>query len=88
MAKSLKIEILVVNDLLKVTYQLVITKDKRDPLAFQQQLNHEIKGVLRTEILELNLHFSDQVDTINDSQYSKLVHSLNSENLAYQRCDS
>ena len=67
MAKSLKIEILVVNDLLEVTYQLVITKDKRDPPAFQQQLNHEIKGVLRTEILELNLHFSDQVDTVNDS---------------------
>ena len=66
MAKSLKIEILVVNDLLEAT-QLVITKDKRDPPAFQQQLNHEIKGVLRTEILELNLHFSDQVDTVNDS---------------------
>ena len=79
MAKSLNIEILIVIEYFEVTHQLVITKDKRDPPAFQQQSNHEIKGVLRIEILELNLHFSDQVDTVNNSKYMQFVHSLKSE---------
>ena len=45
---------------------MIITRDKCDPLEFQQQLNHEIKGVLPIKIWERNLHSSDQVDTVKN----------------------